>query len=575
MSATRSWLASHGALLAAGLLASIPVILSTAHTLALGWYPIGDDAIIAARSYDVFTAHPPLLGAYSATSVVLGQASHHPGPLLFWLLAIPARLGGPVAMTLTVGVANAAAVFGCVALARRRGGTLLMIVAASTLAVMSASLAGRIYSDVWNLAAGLLPFTLLIFLAWSIACGDVRLLPLAALVGSFAVQCHLAYLPPSLGLLAVSLAGLVATRTRPSRRALVVTGAVLLVCWSGPLLDEIVHRPGNAEVFVRTVFSGTPTLGFESGVRAVTHTIGVPPWWLGSASGYGDRIGDIIHAPGALSIASAVALMAGLAALVALGLRRGRRDVALAAAQGLVLCVAIGLVAGGNPAKGLLPLSLGYNLWWGTAAGGWAWLTLAVGAIVLFAPGLVRRLQRPAALPGLALIGVVLATVRLAAAAPGPAPLSPRYEPMSTLADRLDGALPSGRTVLVSAPGGVGFDPKFDYQMGSVYALRRHGDRVVTDANAPLGGEYARRGRRADYVLHIQGASSAGPPGARQLLLLARGGAQPGGVAVTLTRGPGGWGAGSSFASPLSTGRRGPSRFSDRIGRSKQYQLTA
>src|SRR3954447_24039050 len=148
MSATRSWLASHGALLAAGLLASIPVILSTAHTLALGWYPVGDDAIIAARSYDVFTTHPPLVGAYSATSVVLGQASHHPGPMLYWLLAIPARIGGPLAVTLTIGAANVAAVFGCVALARRRGGTALMIVAASALAVMSGSLAGRVYSDV-------------------------------------------------------------------------------------------------------------------------------------------------------------------------------------------------------------------------------------------------------------------------------------------------------------------------------------------------------------------------------------------------------------------------------------------
>jgi hypothetical protein len=406
--------------------------------------------------------------------------------------------------------------------------------------VMSGSLAGRIYSDVWNPAAGLLPFTLLIFLAWSIACGDVRLLPLAALVGSFAVQCHLAYLPPSLGLLAVSLAGLVATRTRPSRRALVVTGAVLLVCWSGPLLDELVHRPGNAEVFVRTVFSGTPTLGFESGVRAVTHTIGVPPWWLGSASGYGDRIGDIIHAPGALSIASAVALRAGLAALVALGLRRGRRDVALAAAQGLVLCVAIGLVAGGNPAKGLLPLSLGYNLWWGTAAGAWAWLTLAVGAIVLFAPGLVGRFERPAALAGLALIGVVLATVRLAAAGPGPDPLSPRYEPMSTLADRLDDALPSGRTVLVSAPGGVGFDPKFDYQMGSVYALRRHGDSVITDASAPLGSVYDPRGRRADWVLRIERGAVAPPTGARVVMQIPPSRAAPGGVVITLAPAAGG-----------------------------------
>jgi hypothetical protein len=540
MSGVRRWLTSHGGLVAAGVLAALPVILSTAHTLALGWYPVGDDAIIAARSYDVFTAHPPLVGAYSATSVVLGQASHHPGPMLYWLLAIPARIGGPVAMTLTIGAANIAAVFGCVALARRRGGTALMIVAASTLAVMSASLAARTYSDVWNPAAGLLPFTLLILLTWSIACGDVRLLPLTVLVGSFAVQCHLAYLPPSLGLLAVALAGVVWAKVRPPSRTLILTGALLLVCWIGPLVDELLHRPGNAETFVRTVFSGTPTLGFESGLRAVTHTIGVPPWWLDVASGAGERIADIVRAPAALSIASAAALIAALAALVVLGTRRGRRDVTLAAAQALVLCVAIGLVAGGNPAKGLLPLSLGYNLWWGTAAGAWAWLTLAVGAAVLFARDRVKWVERPAPLAGLALLGVVLAVARLAAAGPGPDPLSPRYGPMSALADQLDSALPSGRTVLISAPGGVGFDPKFDYEMGSVYALRHHGDSVITDASAPLGSVYDPRKRRADWVLRIERASVAPPPGARTIMHIPPSRAAPGGVVVTLARAAGG-----------------------------------
>jgi hypothetical protein len=522
-------------LLAAGLLASLPVILSTAHTLALGWYPLGDDAIIATRSYDVLTSHTPLVGAYSATSVVLGQASHHPGPMLYWLLSIPARLGGPAAMTVAIGIANATAAFGCVAIARRRGGTALMIVAAAALVVMSASIAGRAYSDVWNPAAGLLPFTLLIFLAWSIGCGDVRLLPVGALVASFAIQCHLTYLVPSLGLLALALAGLFAARARPSKPVLLVTAAVVLVCWSGPLVDELVHRPGNAEVFVRNVFSGTPTLGVESGLRAVVHTVGVPPWWLGAPSGTGDRIADIARAPGTLSVISALALLAALAALAVLALRRGRRDVALAAGQALVLCVAIGVVAGGNPTEGLLPLSLGYNLWWGSAAGAWAWLTLAIGALVLFRQSAVRRLEAPAVLGGLALVVVAIAVGRLAVAGPGPDPLSGRYKPMSDLAGRLESALPKGRTVLVSAPGGVGFDPRFDYQMGTVYALRHHGEKVITEASAPLGSSYGIRGRRADYTVRIGRASTHVAPGARVIARVPPSSATRGGVVVTLT----------------------------------------
>src|SRR4051794_18382500 len=97
MTRARRVFASKGPLFAAGTLAALPVILSTIHALAIGWTPVGDDAVIATRSYDVFTGHSPLVGQYSAASGVLGEASHSPGPLLYWLLAIPARFG-PAAM---------------------------------------------------------------------------------------------------------------------------------------------------------------------------------------------------------------------------------------------------------------------------------------------------------------------------------------------------------------------------------------------------------------------------------------------------------------------------------------------
>ena len=64
----------------------------------------------------------------------------------------------------------------------------------------------------WNPSAGLLPFTLLVFLCWSVACGEHRLLPITALVGSFVIQLQLTYLLPSLGLLLIALAGLIASR---------------------------------------------------------------------------------------------------------------------------------------------------------------------------------------------------------------------------------------------------------------------------------------------------------------------------------------------------------------------------
>ena len=62
-------------------------------------------------AYDVLTADSPLLGPWSSgSSAIVGLPTFHPGPLLFWLLAIPARMPWPEAMELTIGLVNLACV---------------------------------------------------------------------------------------------------------------------------------------------------------------------------------------------------------------------------------------------------------------------------------------------------------------------------------------------------------------------------------------------------------------------------------------------------------------------------------
>ena len=78
---------------ATGVAAATPVIVSTAHAIRAGWQPAGDDAIIVTRAWDVLTAHSPLVGQYSESGYITGQIVHSPGPLLYWLLALPARFG--------------------------------------------------------------------------------------------------------------------------------------------------------------------------------------------------------------------------------------------------------------------------------------------------------------------------------------------------------------------------------------------------------------------------------------------------------------------------------------------------
>jgi len=216
--AAASWLYRALPAIAAGLGAAIPVLRSTVHAVAIGWQPAGDDGIILTRAWDVFTGHSPLIGQYSEAGIVTGQIVHSPGPLLYWLLALPVRFASTAGVAGWMGAVNTLAIIGCVALARRRGGFALMFAAAAAIALMCQSLPAESFHDVWNPAAALFPFLLLIFVCWSLACGELRLLPLAVLLASFVTQTHLTYLTPTLGMFAV-LAGclLAARRGRPPR----------------------------------------------------------------------------------------------------------------------------------------------------------------------------------------------------------------------------------------------------------------------------------------------------------------------------------------------------------------------
>jgi hypothetical protein len=115
------WLGPRLVTLAAGLGAALPVIVATVNAVRDRWEPGADQAIIATRAYDVLSAHSPLVGQYTLAGQVTGHVTHGLGPMLYWLLALPARFGSPASLTVTMGAVNALAIVGAVALARRRG----------------------------------------------------------------------------------------------------------------------------------------------------------------------------------------------------------------------------------------------------------------------------------------------------------------------------------------------------------------------------------------------------------------------------------------------------------------------
>jgi hypothetical protein len=261
----------------------------------------------------------------------------------YWLLALPARLANPSGMAVMMGTVNLAAVLATVALARRRG-QLLMLATAGAIPVMCMSLPAEAFHDTWNPAAALLPFLLLIFLCWSVACGEARLLPVTALVASFVVQAHLGYLAPALGMLVVALGGLAHEARRSVPWALAAL-LVALVCWSPTIIDEATSRDGNLTRVVQTATARKATLGPRVGANAVMRAVGVRPWWLIVPATRWDRKHDVVAAQGRVRVVTTIALVLGLGVISAVGVVRRRRDLATAALIGLVLCVALGAVA--------------------------------------------------------------------------------------------------------------------------------------------------------------------------------------------------------------------------------------
>jgi hypothetical protein len=375
--------------LAAGLAAAIPVISATVKAVQAGWVPVADRGIIATRAHDVFTSHAPLVGQYSLAGEVTGRVTHSLGPMLFWLLAPTAYNGSDTGMTVTMGALNTLCIVGAVALARRRGGRVLMVMSAVAIALMCQSLAAETFHDVWNPSAGLFPFTLLIFLCWSLACGDYRLLPLTVLVASFTVQTHLTYLPPTLALLAVGLGGLavgaIARRRRGAprlrRRALLGWGLATLLaaafCWSATIDGQLTERPGNLTLVVESATKPKATLGDAVGWHAVVHAVGIVPWWLQTPKSRWQRKYEVRSTPSALARSSTIAMLAALVLVALIALVRRRRAVATLALTALVLCPALGSVAASTPTPRRLSATLGYTMWWGSQAGMVVWLALA------------------------------------------------------------------------------------------------------------------------------------------------------------------------------------------------------
>ena len=270
------------------LLALSPVIAVVLSRFGVHYLPVTDQATIDLRVRDVFTANPPLVGAYS-------RGFDHPGPILFWLLApLSAAAGGAAWATLVGGaLLQGLAIVGVGLVALRRGGVACMMLMLATMALVYAGLptSGQ-FIETWNPYVALPCFVLYLLLVWSVGVGDHRLVLAAVIVATVLVQLHIGYLPLVVAAaLWAMVVGVLAWRRRDPTfrsvgagawlRAFVWSAVALALLWIAPVIQQLTGRPGNLTAIWDYFTSGAPSAGIATGAGLFAAQFKVVPPWLG------------------------------------------------------------------------------------------------------------------------------------------------------------------------------------------------------------------------------------------------------------------------------------------------------
>jgi hypothetical protein len=367
-------------------LALVPFVVSAiALLLRVGgdYHPSADQALIELQIRDI-GHHAVLLGPYSRFGWF------HPGPILYYLLWLPYRLAGSNSLSLCFAAltVNAATVAGIALVARRRGGLPLVLLTLFLVGLLTSSLGAQFFRDVWNPSITVLPFVLLLLLAWSMSCGEAWALPVTAGVGTFLVQTHVSYGFVTAAAIAAGLVGAAITGWRrrsdahhpdPQRegvgrswlRMAVVTGLVLTVLWLPVVLQQITREPGNLGELLRFFRDHGREHSYADAWHVLASQLSVWPDWL-----RGSVVRNIFS--GAIDLSGGTPLAIGALVLVAAAVATWRRA---KDAFRLDVIVGVVVVAGFVSVTRIVGEIFPYLVIWTWALGMLAWLAIGWSAV--------------------------------------------------------------------------------------------------------------------------------------------------------------------------------------------------
>ena len=375
-----------------------PLVVAALSRVGDTWYPVGDWASMLLRTGQVGSSDTPLIGTYT----VKGWA--HPGPFLYYAAAPLYRLtgGAPHSMGWTAAVVNAVTIAGIAAVAWRRGRLPLLVAVMTLVGLLVHGLGPERLVDLWNPHLGLLPFLLVLVLAWDAALGRPSSVAMAAVPAVVAVQCHISFVP-LIGVVAVWLAcwcrwagrlvpdgesdgdsdGAAAGEApefsgglrdvasprppwAPWRRAAVVGLVIAAVLSLAPLVD-LMFDTHNLVRVARHIGAGAgDQTGLDRGIGLVGRAVRPDGPWMGGAEP-ADLRGKLRSGP--VGVVVALVLLAGC---LHLARRRGFADVAALATLAATL-----IVASIPAAANLVEPVYDYLVQWLKVVGGLVWFTVA------------------------------------------------------------------------------------------------------------------------------------------------------------------------------------------------------
>lgn len=273
-------------------MAAVFFVAGVAHLLTT-WEPYGDWAV-AELIVRHTSRYLPLSGPYSAQ-----RGYNHPLPLVYALQWLPYHLFGErssAGLAISIWWNGAWLAFLTWLLIRSKA-PWLAVAAMVTVPIMAANTVSGSLMLPWNPSLALIPGVVLVFVAWRVAIGSRRLLPVAAGLAVWCTGAHLGFAPFALGISAAALAGLVATTLRRGgtsalhallRPLLVAIGVTLVL--SAPLIVDLALH-GRSSNPVQIVERGRPEPGAvplpkTEVMKVLRAELAIPPAWASTTPPY-------------------------------------------------------------------------------------------------------------------------------------------------------------------------------------------------------------------------------------------------------------------------------------------------